>query len=168
MKEHLWADAAGVALSRVGLSVLAVLWLPMTAAAQAYPQASYDPAIPTLEDVVGHATGEQVSDFAEITEYFQALEAAAPERMDIVPYATSWQGRELFYAVISSPENMANLDASKAAMDRLAGGSGMSSGVVSDLAGSTPAVVWLSYNIHGDEISPADSALFMAYHLLAA
>lgn len=168
MKEHSWADAAGVALSRVGLAVLAVLWLPMTAAAQAYPQASYDPAIPTLEDVVGHATGEQVSDFAEITEYFQALEAAAPERMDIVPYATSWQGRELFYAVISSPENMANLDASKAAMDRLAGGSGLSSGVVSDLAGSTPAVVWLSYNIHGDEISPADSALFMAYHLLAA
>ena len=168
MTYHSWAGAARAALSRAGLALIAALWVPMLAAAQAYPQASYDPDIPTLEAVVGHSTGEQVSDFSEITEYFEALEAAAPDRVDIVPYATSWEGRELFYAVISSPENMASLDTSKAAMDRLAGGSGLSSSTVSDLAASTPAVVWLSYNIHGDEISPGDSALFLAYHLLAA
>ena len=31
-----------------------------------------------------------------------------------------------------------------------------------------PAVVWLGYGIHGDEISSTDAALYTAYHLLAA
>ena len=105
---------ARVTLLKWLLAGLAALWLPLPASAQAYPQANYDPTIPTLEAVVGHATGEQISDFAEITTYFETLEAAAPDRVNIVPYATSWQGRELFYAVISSPENMAELDQSKA------------------------------------------------------
>ena len=31
-----------------------------------------------------------------------------------------------------------------------------------------PAVVWLSYGVHGNEISSPDAALLTAYHLLAA
>ena len=36
------------------------------------------------------------------------------------------------------------------------------------IAASLPAVIWLSYGVHGNEISSSDAALAEAYHLLAA
>ena len=33
---------------------------------------------------------------------------------------------------------------------------------------SLPALVWLAYGVHGNEISSPDAALMTAYHLLAA
>lgn len=135
-----------------------------TASAQEYPQATYDPDVPTLLDTVGHAHGSVISSAAEITAFMRALAAHDPERMRVESYGETWQGRELTFAVISSPQNMARLDAIKANLSTLAEGT--------DLAGDqldqTPAVVWLSYGVHGDEITPPDSALFMAYHLMAA
>jgi hypothetical protein len=40
--------------------------------------------------------------------------------------------------------------------------------VPDSLIEDTPAGVWLGYGVHGDEVTPSDSAIFMAYHLLAA
>ncbi len=31
-----------------------------------------------------------------------------------------------------------------------------------------PAITWLSYSVHGDEISSTDAAMLTAYHLLAS
>jgi len=93
-------------------------------------------------------------------DYLRALEAAAPDRMQVRSYGESWQGRALVYAVIGSPENMARLDEIQDALADVGDGEAP--------ADDLPAVVWLSYSVHGDEITPADSALFMAYHLLAA
>src|SRR5258706_12891646 len=36
------------------------------------------------------------------------------------------------------------------------------------LTANLPAVIWLSYGVHGNEISSPDAALLTAYHLLAA
>ena len=36
------------------------------------------------------------------------------------------------------------------------------------LIANLPAVIWLSYGVHGNEISSPDAALITAYHLLAA
>ena len=36
------------------------------------------------------------------------------------------------------------------------------------LMANLPAVVWLSYGVHGNEISSPDAALLTAYHLLAS
>ncbi len=32
---------------------------------------------------------------------------------------------------------------------------------------NSPAIIWLAYSVHGNEISPSDAALITAYHLLA-
>ena len=37
-----------------------------------------------------------------------------------------------------------------------------------DIIANQPAVTWLSYSVHGNEISPSDAAMLTAYHLLAA
>lgn len=130
---------------------------------QQYPEADYDPEIPTLQAVVGHEIGADISTVQEMADYFDALAEAAPDRMAVRSYGESWQGRPLQYAVVSSAENMARLDD---ILERLAViGAGDAD---EDTVAETPAVVWLSYGVHGDEITPSDSAVFMAYHLLAA
>jgi hypothetical protein len=145
-------------------SLLVAIGLSMIGHTQAYPETSYDPEVPTLPDVIGHGHGDSISSAGQITAFLRALEAHAPDRMQVNSYGETWQGRELTYAVISSPENMARLDQIKSDLSVLASGQRLSN----DALQATPAVVWLSYGVHGDEITPPDSALFMAYHLLAA
>ena len=70
----------------------------------------YDDTIPTLESFAGHDFGGEVTRPEQAIAYIRALEAAAPERVEVFSYATSWEGRELVYAVIGSPERMADLD----------------------------------------------------------
>lgn len=138
--------------------------IAVTAHAQAYPETNYDPEVPTLPEVIGHDHGNAISSASQITGFMRALAAHAPDRMQVRSYGETWQGRELTYAVISSPENMARIDAIQADLSTLAAGDQLSA----DQLDATPAVVWLSYGVHGDEITPPDSALFMAYHLIAA
>lgn len=134
------------------------------AQAQDYPVTEYDQTVPKLLDVIGHEHGAMISSAAEITEFMRALAAHDPTRMRVESYGETWQGRELTFAVISSPENMARLDAIQADLATLGRGDTLSQ----DALDATPAVIWLSYGVHGDEITPPDSALFMAYHLIAA
>lgn len=149
---------------RLVATCVAALSIVVTAYAQAYPETTYDPDVPKLLDVIGHEHGKAISSAADITAFMRALAAHDPDRMQVRSYGETWQGRELTYAVISSPTNIARLDAIQSDLSTLADGD--------DLTGesldATPAVVWLSYGVHGDEITPPDSALFMAYHLLAA
>ena len=43
-----------------------------------FPGAKYNPAIPTLKQVVGHAVGEKITLHYEMEKYLFALEKAAP------------------------------------------------------------------------------------------
>ena len=148
--------------SLIGVLLSACLAFP--AYAQAFPEAVYDGGVPTLKDVTGHDHGEAITSSSDINAYFRALAEAEPERMQVRSYGETWQGRELIYAIISSPANMARLDDIQADLSALAAGQVLSDQTLQD----TPAAVWLSYGVHGDEITPSGSALFMAYHLLAA
>ncbi|KLE35895.1 M14 metallopeptidase family protein [Aurantiacibacter luteus] len=130
------------------------------AAAQSFRDGQFDPAVPMLEQVAGHRTGAEITRPEVAIDYLEALAAAAPDRVRLVEYARSWEGRPLVYAVIASPANMARLDAIRADMQRIAGGGAPG-------ADSVP-VTWLSYGVHGDEISSTDAALAVAYHLVAA
>ncbi|MEM7329516.1 MAG: M14 family metallopeptidase [Pseudomonadota bacterium] len=145
-------------------SAILAACLIWTAHAQDYPTTDYDPDVPKLLDVVGHEHGAMVSSAAEITAFMRALAAHDPSRMRVESYGETWQGRELTFAVISSPENMARLEAIQADLAELGRGQALAQQTLD----VTPAVVWLSYGVHGDEITPPDSALFMAYHLIAA
>lgn len=143
-----------------------------TAIAQAdfeyWPDANYDPAIPTIEEVLGYAPGDRITWHRDAVRYFNALAEAAPDRLILQEYARSWQGRELIYAVISSPENIANIDGVKAGMVQLADPRITNEQAASEIIADQPAVTWLSYGVHGNEISGTDAAMLTAYHLLAS
>lgn len=128
--------------------------------AQSFVEADFDTAIPTLRQSAGHAPGTRITPPDQAITYLKALAAAAPDRTRLVQYATSWEGRPLYYLVISSTKNIAKLDAIKADLATIAAGKpGNGAGI---------PVTWLAYGVHGNEISSTDAALMTAYHLLAA
>ena len=128
----------------------------------------YDPTIPSIEQVLGYAPGERITWHRDTIRYFEALADAAPERVQVVEYARSWQDRELIYVVLSSAENMARIEEIKAGMQRLTDPRQTSSDEAAAIIENQPPVTWLSYSVHGNEISPTDAAMLTAYHLLAS
>ncbi len=133
-----------------------------------WPGAVYDPAIPTHEKVLGYAAGERISSHANLVRYLEALAAAAPRRTKVFDYGKTWEGRRLVYAAVASESNIARLDALKSTMQRLADPRKTPAVEAKKLMAGLPAVIWLGYGVHGNEISSPDAALLMSYHLLAA
>ena len=148
-----------------GLFCVCLMGLPVQA--QPLLSVDYDDSIPAMESVLGYETGSEISTPVEALTYLRALEAAAPDRVKVTPYATSWQGRELVYAIIGSRETMARLDEIQTDLAKLASGT-VRRAERAEIVARTPAVVWLAYGVHGDEISSTDAGLALAYHLLAA
>ncbi|HSW28518.1 MAG TPA: M14 family zinc carboxypeptidase [Longimicrobiales bacterium] len=132
------------------------------------PGTQYDPAIPTLEQVAGHAITEALTWPEQIVSYFQALAAAAPERTRLLDLGKSWQGRAMVMLVIGSPERMARLDRVKADLKRLADPRGLDPAEAERLVRELPVVSAMIHNVHGSELSGGGAALAEAYHLLAA
>ncbi len=128
----------------------------------------YDPAIPTIKQTLGYAPGERITWHRDALRYFEALAEAAPERVRIVEYGESWQGRKLIYAVLSAAQNIARIEQIKAAMQSLADPRQTPAEQAARIIADQPAVTWLSYSVHGNEISPTDAAMLTAYHLLAS
>ncbi len=133
-----------------------------------WPGADYDPDIPTVEQVLGHVPGTKITRHQDVLSYFEALANAVPSQVTIVPYATSWQGRELVYVVLSSEQNQQRLTEIKQSVAALANPSQTNPQAAADLIQTLPAVVWLAYGVHGNEISSTDAAMLTAYHLLAS
>src|SRR5688572_33434441 len=92
------------------------------ASGQIVAGASYGPAIPTLEAVIGHRPGEAITTPDEIGRYLEALARAAPDRTRLVKYASSWEGRPLHYLIVGSKERIARLDDIKRGIQVLASG----------------------------------------------
>jgi len=137
-------------------------------AADFLPGSRYSADAPVFVDVLGYEAGERISSPNKVRKWFDALEAAYPDRIQLVPYATSWEGRELFYAVIGTPERLANLDAIKSNIQTIAHPDEHAAGDIEDAMARVPGTVWMAYSVHGNEISPADGAIVTAWHLLAA
>lgn len=129
---------------------------------------SYDAAIPAPEAVLGYALGERLSRAGDVHRYFQALAEAAPDRMRLSTYGETWEGRPLPYAIIASPANMARIDAIQANAQALADPRATPAARAQAIIADQPAIVWLAYSVHGNEISPAEAAMATARHLLAS
>lgn len=157
-----------IALCALTSAVPAARAAEAVTAGPGWPDVEFDRAIPTLEAVVGHAPGERITSTDEALAYVEALAAAAPERTRLVEYARSWEGRPLVYLLIGSERTIANVDAIKTGMQQLADPAGLDEGRVAALVSDLPAVVWLAYGVHGNEVSSTDAGLLTAWHLLAA
>lgn len=154
-------------MSRRRIAARPLLALSLVLAAAASPVLAQQ-SPPTQEAVLGHAPGTRITRPAEVRRYFEALRAAAPNRMVMGDYGTTWEGRPLFWAAVGSPANIARLDAIKAATRALGDPRRTSPDQARALIADTPVIVWMAYSVHGNEISPADAAMAAARRLMDA
>ncbi len=131
-----------------------------------FPGATYDPAVPTPSAVLGFEVGSKPSDPAQIEAVFRAL-AAKSARCKLVEYGRTHEGRPLHYLVIGSEPNLRRLDALQAGYAKLADPRRTTKAEADELAATLPALAWMAYVIHGDELSSSDAALAVAHHLAA-
>ena len=133
-----------------------------------WPDTNYNADIPTFEQVLGYDVGERIASYADMRQYFEALEQAAPDRIKLFNYATSWEGRQLIYAAIGKPANITSLENIASDTQALADPRQTNKDSAKNIIENLPTSVWLQYAVHGNEISTTDAAMFLAYHLLAA
>ncbi|TRW49678.1 peptidase M14 [Aliidiomarina halalkaliphila] len=131
-----------------------------------WPNSNYQDT-PTVEQVLGYPAGARISSPEQIRHYFDALVDAHPDRIQLVEYGETWQGRSLFYVAISSAENIQRLDDIEANMRRLADPRELNDRQARELMQDLPSSVWIANSVHGNEISPAESSMVTAWHLLA-
>lgn len=129
--------------------------------------AKHDPAVPTPDSILGFRVGDKAATHAQVEAVIKAIVAKAPGRTKLFEYATSHEGKKLYYLAISSPANIAKLDQIKADAAKLGDPRGQSAAETDRIASSIPAIAWMAYVIHGDEMSGTDAALAMIYHLAA-
>lgn len=152
------------------LIAIAALLIPLSMVAQEfafYPGATYDPSVPTLKQVIGHAWGEKITLHHEAERYLKTLAEASP-KVELVRFGETWEGRSLYYVIVSSEANLKRVAEVKNGMRRLADPRKISQREADQLIASLPAVTWLAYGVHGNEISSPDAALLLAYHLAAS
>ena len=81
------------------------------------------------------------------------------KNISLVNYGKTYERRPLFYAIISSEKNMAEIEKIRlnniSALDKNTDKS-------NDIA-----IVWLSYNVHGNESSTTEASMQTVYELLA-
>ena len=133
-----------------------------------WPGATYDSKVPTVRQVLGYEPGDKVTNHAGLVKYMEALAAAVPTRIKVFEYGESWEGRKLIYAAVGSEANIRKLGEIKTGIQRIADPRKTPEADARKTDRRMPAVVWLSYGVHGNEISSPDAALLTAYHLLAA
>lgn len=124
---------------------------------------SYDDAIPTPQEVIGHEIGTRHTRPAQVVEYFEAV-AEASDRVTLRTHGRTYEGRQLIHAIVTAPENHDNLDEIRQANRQAV----LQPDQVSDedLA-DRPAVVLQGYSIHGDEASGTESGILFLYHMAA-
>lgn len=110
------------------------------------------------KDYLGYELGTQFSRHHQVVDYYQYLEQNS-DQIQLVSYGKTNEGRLLQLAFISSSENLKNLEAIRTAHMQ-------NSGSLPGPKNDQKSIVWLSYNVHGNESSSTEASMKTAYALL--
>jgi hypothetical protein len=143
---------AGVLLSCLSFGALR----PPAAAAQ---------SIPSPREVLGYEIGERFTDAAGVERYMRAL-AEASDRVTVDVYGVTPEGRPLVQVLFALPQFRGELDEILRRNGELADPE-TTEARAAEIAAANPAVVYLTYGVHGDESASSEAAMWTAYDLLA-
>ena len=160
------------------MSVIGYLLLLLSAAviASAQAQEQYDfygrgpyrAQVPTPGSILGYEAGERHTQYHEQQAVLDRLIAATVDRVRTEEIGVTEEGRVMRVLLISAPENLQRLDEIRENMARLADPRRTSPQDAAAIAARDPAVVMLSYSIHGNEPAGFEAAMWVAYQLLAS
>lgn len=109
-------------------------------------------------EFLGYNLGTKFTPHYKVLSYFKHLQNTGNTKIVIEEYGKTNEGRELLLAFISSENNIKNL--AKIKEDHINNIEGKS------LVKGLPSIVWLSYNVHGDEPASTEAAIKTAYELV--
>ncbi|MDP5082002.1 MAG: M14 family metallopeptidase [Winogradskyella sp.] len=115
---------------------------------------------PSPNDFLGYEIGTQFSRHHQVVDYFKAVATALPNQVKLEQYGQTNERRPLYLAYISSEANIKNLEVIR---ENNLKNAGVIEGTTS---ASDIAIVWLSYNVHGNEASSTEAAMLTIYKLL--
>jgi hypothetical protein len=133
-----------------------------------YGRGPYRRDVPRPSTILGYEAGERHSTFREQEAVILAIANAAKERVRVVEYGKSVEGRPLRLVFVSSPENIARLDEIRGDIARLADPRRTSPEEAGRLTQNTPTLIWISHCIHGDETASFETAMWTLYTLAAS
>ena len=128
---------------------------------------NYSTSVPKPMEFLGFNLGERVATPAQISSAILRWSTAS-DRLKVIEYAKTHEGRPLYSVFISSPNNINDLDTIKDNIERLSDARGINDRQAQIIIENIPAVAWMAYSIHGNETSGADAALGLIYHLIAS
>lgn len=110
-------------------------------------------------EFLGYNIGERFTRHHFVVDYYKHI-AEENDNVQLVKYGETYEHRPLMVAIVSSPENMARLEEIRTSnLQRARLMEGQPS--VDDVA-----IVWLSYNIHGNESSSIEASMLTMYDLI--
>ncbi|MBM3922504.1 MAG: zinc carboxypeptidase [Sphingomonadales bacterium] len=112
---------------------------------------------------LGYEIGTRHTPHYLVQGYFQHVAQMTPDRVKLIPYGKTNEGRPLFVAIVSSPSHIASLESIRMNNLRLAG---LTLDKMAPTEQDHPALVWLSYNVHGNEASSTEASMVTLYELL--
>jgi hypothetical protein len=115
------------------------------------------------DQYLGYKVGTRFTPHYKILSYFKAVEAAVPGMVKIEKYGETYEGRDLEVAYIALPDNLQKLESIRLNNLRLAG---MAKDNITPVTSGTPAIVWLSYNVHGNEPASSEAAMLTLFALV--
>jgi hypothetical protein len=122
--------------------------------------------VPSPSEFLGFEVGadRKLADYRQIASYFKTLSAAS-DRVQIEVLGKTTLGEDMFMAVISTPENLRNKAKYQEIARKLADPRGLSQSQIVALANEGKGILFLTCNIHSDEIGSSQMSMEWAYKL---
>ncbi|MBT8298283.1 MAG: zinc carboxypeptidase, partial [Maribacter sp.] len=114
--------------------------------------------IKSPSEFLGYELGTQFTRHHKVVDYYEYLSNIASDRVQLQEYGITNERRPLLLAFISSTANMGNLENIRT--EHLKSRTGESN--------ATKAIVWLSYNVHGNESVSTEASMQTIYELLTS
>ncbi len=117
--------------------------------------------VPTPNEFLPYRLGEQFTPHHLLVDYYRAVAKAAPNKMILKEYGKTNELRPLLYAIISSPENLKNIEQIR--LNNL-----RRTGLIEGKADNTNpiAILWISMNVHGNEPASSETSMALLSELL--
>lgn len=126
------------------------------------PDIEYDESIVSPQEYLSYQIGEWHITHDQLYHYMKAVCESSPN-CQFAEYARTHENRPLINLIISSKENLENIEEIKKTRRALTEGNASTKTDVKDI----PLVIYQGYSVHGNESSGANASTLVAYYLLA-
>jgi hypothetical protein len=123
-------------------------------------------AITSPKAALGFSLGDdyQLANYTQLSAYWRSLDRES-DRVAVVEYGTTSEGRPMLMAIVTSPENHRNLARYEEVARRLALAESLDDDQARVLAAEGKAVVWIDAGLHATETANAQALTEMVYEM---